>query len=153
MKSTTLLAAAAVTVLSTSAAFAQGVEVGLLTCELTDVSNNIVYSKEEFTCNFAPAEGDPELYIGQIKSYGLDLQVKQDFTIVWGVVAPARFAKLPGALSGTYVGGSAEVSLGAGMGAKILVGGSENSISLQPVSVSGIVGAGASLGVQSFELK
>lgn len=128
------------------------IEIGTLTCELTDVTNVIVYTNEEFACRFEPNEGDVETYAGEIDSVGVNLQFKDDMTIIWAVIAPTTDAYKPGILEGTYVGGSAEVSIGAGMGAKVLVGGGENSFTLQPISVSGIVGAGAQLGIESFVL-
>ena len=39
-----------------------------------------------------------------------------------------------------------------GVGTKLLVGGAENVVSLQPVSVSGIEGVGAAVGVERFVL-
>ena len=129
------------------------VEVGALTCKLADASNYVVYTDEKFDCTFDPTEGDNETYTGQISNIGVDLQVKKDMTLVWGVLAPTKTSYKPGALKGTYVGGSAEVSLGGGVGAKVLVGGGEESFTLQPISVSGIVGGGAAVGIQSFELK
>jgi hypothetical protein len=45
------------------------------------------------------------------------------------------------------------VSAGAGAGANVLVGGGKESITLQPISASGIVGAGASVDIEEFELR
>jgi hypothetical protein len=139
--------------LSASAAMADDAEIGLLTCKLTGVDNLIVYTDQKFDCNFKPNKGDEEKYTGQIKSIGIDLSVKKDMVIIWSVLAPSSGAYSQGNLRGTYVGGSADVALGAGFGAKVLVGGGENSFTLQPVSVTGVEGVGASLGVDSFELK
>ena len=95
----------------------------------------VVYSKEEFDCEFKMTSGTIESYTGQIKSYGLDLTVKKDMTIVWAVLAPTNDKYKQMSLKGTYVGGSVDIAVGAGMGAKILVGGGENSFALQPLSV------------------
>lgn len=147
-------AIALVAALTASSSFADaGVEIGVLTCKLQDVDNNIVYTKETFSCEFAPKEQDIVTYSGVIQSVGVDLQVKKDTTLVWGVIAPTEWDGQQGALRGTYVGGSAEVSLVGGVGAKVLVGGFEDSFTLQPISVSGIVGGGASVGIQKFELR
>lgn len=147
-------AIALVAALATSSSFADaGVEIGVLTCKLEGVDNNIVYTKETFSCDFAPKEQDVVTYTGEIKSVGVDLSVKKDMTLVWGVFAPTEWSGQHGALKGTYVGGSAEVSLAGGVGAKVLVGGFEDSFTLQPISVSGIVGGGASVGIQKFELR
>jgi len=154
MKIASLMTALMILGLSASVAKAQGgVEVGFLTCRLTETSNLIVYSKESFQCEFQPNSASPDFYVGQIKSFGANLQLKSDTTLVWGVIAPTNFEHSPGSLRGTYVGGSGEASFIGGVGAKVLVGGSGNTISLQPVSISGITGVGANVGIQSFELK
>ena len=154
MRKTVYAFAAFLAVLGTTQANAQsGAEIGILTCKVTDVSNVVVYTKQSFACEFKPGVGNAEIYDGQIKKIGVDLSVKDDFTIVWAVLAPTDVAYAPKSLAGTYVGGSADVALGGGMGAKILVGGGGNSFTLQPLSVAGVVGGGASVGVERFELK
>jgi Protein of unknown function (DUF992) len=55
-------------------------------------------------------------------------------------------------LSGTYVGASAEASVAAGLGANVLVGGSNRAVALQPLSVQGQVGLNIAAGVGSLEL-
>jgi hypothetical protein len=149
-----LCVAALASALTAGPALAQsGVEIGTLTCSVKDISNMVVYTKERFDCKFQPASGDTEYYTGSITQIGLNLSIKKDFTIVWSVLAPTDIAGAPGPLSGTYAGVGADVSLGAGVGAKVLVGGGDNSFTLQPVSVAGVVGGGASLGVQKFKLE
>jgi Protein of unknown function (DUF992) len=68
------------------------------------------------------------------------------------VVAPTNGLHR-GALAGTYVGINADASLGLGAGAKVLVGGSHRTISLQPLSVSGQVGVNLALGVAGLTLR
>ena len=53
---------------------------------------------------------------------------------------------------GTYVGASAEVSAGAGLGANVLVGGG-NSIALQPISIQGQEGLNVAAGIGSIQLE
>ena len=130
-----------------------GADLGVLTCKLKDVHNDIVYSHEEFACEFKPKSGDAQSYTGEIKSLGLDLSVTKDMTLVWGVLAPTADAGSPEALKGRYLGGSAAVALGAGAGANVLVGGGHNSVTLQPLSASGIVGTGVNVGIEEFELR
>jgi len=45
-----------------------------------------------------------------------------------------------GALSGSYAGAAADLALGVGGGGKVRIGGSVNSIVLQPLSVQGQTG-------------
>jgi hypothetical protein len=66
--------------------------------------------------------------------------------LTWGVVAPTR--GLPhGALAVKYAGASGDISLGLGIGANALVGGSHRSFAVQPLSVEGQVGLNLALGV------
>lgn len=130
-----------------------GAEIGTLNCTLTGSSNFIVRSTQEFDCEFKSASGEVEAYKGTMTRTGLDLTVKSKLHIAWAVLAPTEIARKPKSLSGTYVGGSSEIALGAGVGANVLVGGGSNSFTLQPVSVAGVVGAGASLTVSKFVLE
>ena len=57
-----------------------------------------------------------------------------------------------GALSGHYAGASAEASVGAGLGANVLVGGSNRTVALQPVSVQGQTGLNLAVGVAGLDL-
>ena len=54
---------------------------------------------------------------------------------------------------GTYVGASASATVGVGVGANALVGGSNNTIALQPLSVQGQTGLGVAAGVAGLELR
>ena len=51
-----------------------------------------------------------------------------------------------------YVGASGSIGLGVGVGANLLVGGANRSISLQPLSVEGTVGINLSLGISGLTL-
>ncbi|WP_157973475.1 DUF992 domain-containing protein [Tropicimonas sp. IMCC34043] len=146
------LVAAAALAASTVAVHAKA-DIGVLTCKMTDVKNDVVYTKEEFACEFKPNEGDVQKYTGVFKALGVDLSVTPDVTLVWGVLSPSKDPADAAALAGKYYGGTAAVSLGAGGAANVLVGGGKTSYTLQPISVSGILGAGASLDVEEFELK
>jgi hypothetical protein len=83
---------------------------------------------------------------------GLDLGITQESALAWGVFAPvARLGQ--GALSGDYVGAQGSATLGVGVGGNVLVGGSANSIALQPLSVQGQVGVSIAAGLESLELR
>ena len=68
------------------------------------------------------------------------------------VFAPTRVLG-PGDLAGTYGGASASATAVVGVGANVLVGGSNNTISLQPVSLQGQTGLGVAAGVAGLELR
>ena len=137
----------------TGASAQSGVQIGTLECTMTDSRNLIVRSTQQFDCEFLHPSGEIETYNASMTRTGVDLTVRRHFVIAWAVLAPTEVARQPGALSGRYVGGTADVSLGIGVGASVLVGGGGNSFTLQPLSVAGVVGAGASLGVSNFVLE
>jgi hypothetical protein len=67
------------------------------------------------------------------------------------VFAPTRLRR--GELAGTYAGGAASATVGVGVGANALFGGSNNTVSLQPVSLQGQTGLSAAAGIASLELR
>ena len=72
--------------------------------------------------------------------------------LAWAVYSPvARLG--PGDLSGDYAGAQGSASVGVGAGGNVLVGGSNNSISLQPLSLQGQVGLNVAAGLESLELR
>ena len=132
---------------------AGGTKVGVLTCKASASLGLIVGSRQSVRCTFSPDNGGPpENYAGHIGRLGLDLGVRGGGVMVWGVIAPTN-GYHRGALAGHYVGASADASLGLGAGAKVLVGGSHRTISLQPLSVSGQVGVNLALGVAGLTLR
>jgi Protein of unknown function (DUF992) len=142
--------------LAAGPAFAQesGIKIGTLTCKSTGTTNAIVFSETAFNCVYEGANGGArEEYVGEVDKIGLDLSITNDVTMVWGVVAPSADRYAPGALAGNYYGAQAGAAVGVGAGAGVLVGGGEGSFTLQPITVSGIEGVGASVGIQQFELK
>jgi len=72
--------------------------------------------------------------------------------VAWAVLAPSRQIGR-GDLAGTYVGAAASATVGVGVGANALIGGSNNTIALQPVSVQGQTGLSVAAGVAGLELR
>jgi hypothetical protein len=141
--------------LATSASAQQngGTKVGVLTCKTSASIGLIVGSHQKIRCSFAPdSGGPPENYSGSINRLGLDLGVTTGGVMAWGVVAPTNGVP-HGALAGEYGGASGSASVGVGVGANALVGGSHRSIALQPLSVSGSVGVNLALGVAGLTLR
>jgi hypothetical protein len=56
-------------------------------------------------------------------------------------------------LTGTYAGVGAEASVGLGLGANVLVGGSSSGIALQPLSLSAQQGVNIAAGIAALELR
>jgi hypothetical protein len=132
---------------------AGGTKIGVLTCNTSASLGLIIGSHQKLRCSFKPDNGGPpENYTGHVNRLGLDLGIKAGGVMAWGVFAPAS-GYHHGALAGTYVGGSGSASLGVGLGANALIGGSHRSIALQPLSVEGQVGVNLALGVAGLTLR
>lgn len=124
---------------------------GVLTCNVSGGIGLIVGSQKSTVCTFNPRRGRNERYVGFIRRFGLDVGVTRRGVLAWAVFSGGSVA--PGSLAGSYVGGAAEATVGAGLGANVLVGGSNRSVALQPVSVSGQTGLNFALGVGDLELR
>ncbi|HEY3799720.1 MAG TPA: DUF992 domain-containing protein [Caulobacteraceae bacterium] len=146
------LAAAATLAFGASAAHADGgVKVGVLTCNVSSGWGLVFGSSKDLDCTFSPSPGVTENYVGKINKYGVDIGYTKGGIMVWGVFAPT--SKLaPGSLAGNYGGLTAGASAGVGANANGLVGGANNSVSLQPLSVEGVVGLNVAGGVASLNL-
>src|SRR5215207_2087590 len=118
---------------------AQNVQAGTLVCDVSGGIGMIIASQRDMACTFTNSRGEPEVYVGRIRRFGLDIGATAGGQIVWAVFAPSgRYSR--GALAGTYSGASAEATVVAGLGANVLVGGSNRSLALQPVSLQGQAG-------------
>ena len=130
----------------------QRVQVGILECRGGSSVGFVVGSVTNLGCVLR-VEGMPEdRYVATIHKVGLDLGITQESALAWGVFAPvARLG--PGDLSGNYAGAQGSAAVGVGLGGNVLVGGSANSIALQPLSVQGQVGLNIAAGLESLELR
>jgi hypothetical protein len=127
-------------------------KVGSLTCDISAGIGLIVTSKKAVTCMFTPSQPGPrEVYTGSITKFGLDLGATAGGEMIWAVYAPTT--RKFGALAGQYGGASAEATVGAGVGANVLVGGSDRTVTLQPVSVQGQADLNLAVGVAGLELR
>ena len=113
----------------------------------------MIGSSASLSCVFSPStRRGREGYAGALNRLGLDVGYTGGTAVAWLVFAPSR--NLPrGALAGSYGGVSANASVGYGGGANVLVGGVNNSITLQPVSVQGQIGLNVAATVSSVELR
>ena len=130
---------------------ARDAQVGVMSCEIASGFGYILGSSREVHCTFSPAAGPAEHYAGTISKLGVDIGYVQNAVIVWTVVAPT-VGLSPGSLAGTYGGATASVTVGVGVGANVLVGGSKDTISLQPVSIEGGTGLNVAGGIASMSL-
>jgi hypothetical protein len=130
---------------------AQGVQVGLLTCNVASGFGFVFGSSRSVNCTFSPGGGPPQHYTGAINKFGVDIGYLQGGVIVWTVIAPTANVA-PGSLSGTFAGATGSATVGVGIGANVLVGGSSNSIALQPVSIEGTTGLNVAAGIAEMTL-
>ncbi|MFZ1152103.1 MAG: DUF992 domain-containing protein [Xanthobacteraceae bacterium] len=143
-------AAVAAAVIIPANAQSQRVQVGTLACSISAGVGLIVASQRNVSCNFQPDGGPPEAYTGTMTRVGVDVGFTTGGAMVWGVFAGTN--RYAGMLSGTYAGATAEATVAAGLGANVLVGGSNRSVALQPLSVQGQVGLNVAAGVGALEL-
>ena len=146
-----LIGAAAVTAIVPADAQPRRVQVGSLACSISAGVGLVVASQRNVSCNFQPDGGPPEAYTGTMTRIGVDVGFTAGGAMVWGVFADTN--RYAGMLNGTYAGATAEATVAAGLGANVLVGGSNHSVALQPLSVQGQVGLNIAAGVGALDLR
>jgi hypothetical protein len=145
-------AAVALAIAYSDPAGAQRVRAGLLTCDVSAGIGLIIGSQKQVSCVFAPDQpGRQEAYTGSITKFGLDIGITGGGVMVWGVFTGTTAG--PGFLAGDYVGASGDIAIAVGLGANVLVGGSNRTVALQPLSVSGQVGFNLAIGVADLHLR
>jgi hypothetical protein len=121
--------------------------IGTLECRVAPSVSYIVGSYRTAGCHFYPVNNRrAHRYRADIGRIGLDLNISAGGVLVWAVHAHNR-RLFPGDLRGAYTGASGNIALGLGVGGNVLVGGSNNTVALQPLSGEGNVGVGLSVGV------
>ncbi|HET9718291.1 MAG TPA: DUF992 domain-containing protein [Pseudolabrys sp.] len=126
------------------------VRAGMLTCDVAPGVGFIVGSQKSVVCEFRSVRGWREGYSGRLTRVGLDVGFTSGGRIAWAVYAPSRRGR--GVLAGVYGGASGEATIGAGVGANVLVGGFHRSIMLQPISVGAQKGLDLAVAVGGLEL-
>lgn len=149
VKNTLLVAAAFAGVLALAPAAEARVRTGTLTCRVSPGIGLIFGSRRSLDCEFHSGRG-VEFYTGRIDRIGLDIGITQSSEILWGVFERTRHHN---DLTGRYTGATAQATIGLGLGANVLVGGGENSIALQPLSISAQTGLNVAAGISSLHLE
>ena len=147
------IALAMVAVAPATSAMAQDrLEVGVIECRGSTTSF-VVGSVTDMSCGFKPAGGGPtEPYRATLRRAGVDLGFNQQIVVAWAVWAPSRGTPRYD-LSGNYGGAAASATVGVGLGANALIGGSGNTIALQPMSGQAQTGLSVAAGVAGLELR
>ena len=130
-----------------------GTKVGVLNCKMAPSVGLIVVEFQNISCLFTPdGGGAAEAYEGSMSTLGGALGFTAGGALTWGVFAPTN-NMMPGSLSGSYTGASANAGFVVGVGGNFLLGGSGNTVALQPWSVEGTTGVNASAGLTNMELR
>ncbi|MEP9349391.1 DUF992 domain-containing protein [Xanthobacter sp. KR7-225] len=131
------------------------VQSGMLVCKVAPSIGFIIGSMREMGCEFRNTAGQPYVvlsrYKGSIARFGIDIGALAQDTLAWAVFAPTA-TPAPSDIAGAYVGVSADAAWLIGGGANVLLGGSNNQIALQTVSMEGMVGADVAAGVADLTL-
>ena len=146
------VATAAMLLTAGAAEAATRVKVGVLSCSVEAGIGFIIGSSKDMTCRFKRDGYKTEKYHGNIKKLGIDIGVTGRTEIVWLVFSASNTKYGRGSLAGTYVGGSAEATIGVGLGGNWLIGGSRRGFALQPWSIQGQTGLNYSVAFSGLTL-
>lgn len=135
-----------------SASAQEGVRIGVLECHGGQNVGMIVASSTTLECVFSGQGFRPEPYVAHVTRIGVDLGVTENTSLAWAVHAPTQRVGR-GDLAGSYGGVGGNVSFGVGGGGNLLIGGSQNSFALQPLSLQGQTGVNVTGGVVGLELQ
>jgi hypothetical protein len=125
---------------------------GFLTCNVAGGFGFIFGSTRDVVCTYATVDGRTDEYKGRIDKYGADIGYLSSAVMLWGVYSQNMHLG-PGSLAGDYAGVAGSATLGVGGGFQILIGGSEKSITLQPLSIEGNKGLNVAAGVMTLHLE
>lgn len=131
---------------------AAGVQIGTLTCHIEPGFGLVLGSRKDMLCEYKAAQGFEERYVGSVTKIGVDIGWTRGGTMVWAVFAPSSDVAA-GALEGRYGGLTAGATVGVGLGANVLLGGFDQSIALQPLSVEGNTGLNLAAGIGAMRLQ
>src|SRR4051812_17844918 len=146
-----ILSLSAIALSAAASAPAQAdVRVGTLRCDVSPSVSYLIGSQRSLHCHFYSADGRRETYGGFMNRLGIDIGYTTGGALAWWVYAPSRPG--PGALAGGYGGASAEATIVGGISANALIGGLNNSITLQPFSIGAQGGLDAALTVTGLRL-
>ena len=128
------------------------VQTGVLECRGAGTVSFVIGSAHQLACVFRSDHGAQYRYAGVVRRAGLDVGFTERSVLGWAVFAPTQRIG-PGDLAGTYGGVTAGLAIGVGANANALVGGSANSVALQPLSLEGQTGLNVALGIATLELR
>ena len=129
------------------------VKTGWLTCHVSSGWGFVFGSSRHLNCTYSSVDGKKiGHYKGTISKFGIDVGYVQGGVLAWAVLAPSMDLA-PGALAGDFGGLTAGATAGVGGSANLLVGGSNKTISLQPLSLEGNQGFNLAAGIAAISLE
>lgn len=132
-----------------------GTKVGTLNCKTVPHSgvNLLIHSTTDVKCTFNSSAGDvKERYKGETGvGFGIDIDINREENLGYAVFS-ADFKPGTYQLAGKYGGAGGSATVGVGVGAQVLIGGNDRTISLQPV-ISGSTGGGVAAGLTYLYLE
>lgn len=125
--------------------------VGQLQCNISGNQGAVLTSTRAVACTFLGNGTPPQLYNGTLSRVGLDIGTLNSGVLTYQVVAIG--VPVPGALQGNYIGSGVGLTIGRGIGVDALVGGSGNTITLQPLATSVNTGNNLNAGLGALRLQ
>jgi hypothetical protein len=142
----------ALALVSSGPAAAQRVKAGALNCDVSAGWGWIIGSVKSVQCIFTPdLPGPQEAYVGSISKFGVDVGATGRQQMAWAVYAEGWGGRA--ALAGDYVGATGQATVAVGLGANVLIGGSNRAVALQPLSLTGQTGLNLAVGVAELQLR
>jgi len=148
-----VLCGAAMLAIFVPGAASAGDRAGVLQCRLSGNGLTVLIENQAIDCLYQDEDegARPTHYVGTITKVGANITINGPGEVAWGVVA-ATDQIGPGALAGDYAGPGTTAKVGIGGGGALLVGGSNNTFSLQPLEIEAGTGLGVTAGVESLHL-
>ncbi len=116
--------------------------------------NFLIHSKTQVRCTFKGSVDAEQWYLGETGvALGIDLKWNKEERILFGILSSTvKLVPEGDFLSGKYGGVKADAALGVGAGVAVLLGGSSDTIALQP-AVEGSTGIGVAAGLSYLNLE
>ena len=128
-----------------------GIKLGVLKCHQIQGSrvNLLIHSTAQVTCLFTSFSGERQaIYKGETGiGLGIDLNWNKSETIAFTVFGASADVTVTHPLAGKYIGGRVSASAGVGTGVQMLLGGSGNQFTLQPLAIEKSKGFGVAVGL------
>jgi hypothetical protein len=113
----------------------------------------LIGAHEGLSCTFVPASGEAQdAYIGVVQEIAPNVDMSGQMVLRWTVLAATPDAYASGSLEGEYLRASAGASE-SGVDDDALIGGSQNTLQLQPTTTPSDQGLNVASGITSFRLR